>query len=136
MFLCFPSSFLLSSSFSLSSFSSLVVSFISYLSLLPFLQMAFAVNPQISHSCPISFPFCYSFVNYMLLSVCLSSCVSACVFVSLSICVQWRPAIPDVKGPTNFICYWRIFVIANIKNNKAGYTAQDAPSMRSFHLRK
>ena len=24
--------------------------------------------------------------------------------------------IPEVKGPTNFICYWRIFVIANIGN--------------------
>ena len=30
--------------------------------------------------------------------------------------VQWHPAIPDVKGPINFICYWRIFVIAIIGN--------------------
>ena len=28
--------------------------------------------------------------------------------------LQLRPAIPDVKGPPNLICYWRIFVIANI----------------------
>ena len=32
------------------------------------------------------------------------------------VCVQLSPAIPEVKGPTNFICYWRIFVIANIEN--------------------
>ena len=30
--------------------------------------------------------------------------------------IQLRPAIPEVKGPTNFICYWRIFVIANIEH--------------------
>ena len=29
---------------------------------------------------------------------------------------QLHPAIPEVKGLTNFICYWRIFVIANIEN--------------------
>ena len=34
----------------------------------------------------------------------------------IGISIQWHPAIPDVKGPTNFICYWRIFVIANIGN--------------------
>ena len=28
--------------------------------------------------------------------------------------LQLRPAIPDVKGPPNLICYWRIFAIANI----------------------
>ena len=32
--------------------------------------------------------------------------------------IQWRLAIPEVKGPTNFFCYWRIFVIANIENKK------------------
>ena len=32
--------------------------------------------------------------------------------------VQLRPAVPEVKGPRNFICYWRIFVIANIENEK------------------
>ena len=32
--------------------------------------------------------------------------------------VQLRPAIPDVKGPTNFICYWRIFVIGSNKSNR------------------
>ena len=26
---------------------------------------------------------------------------------------SYNTAIPDVKGPTNFICYWQIFVIAN-----------------------
>ena len=26
--------------------------------------------------------------------------------------------ITDVKGPTNFVCYWRIFVIANIGNKE------------------
>ena len=30
--------------------------------------------------------------------------------------IQLNPAIPKVKGPTNFICYWRIFVIAIIVN--------------------
>ena len=30
--------------------------------------------------------------------------------------VQLRPTIPDVKGPTTFICYWQIFVIANKGN--------------------
>ena len=30
--------------------------------------------------------------------------------------IQLSPAIPEVKGPTNFICYWRIFVIANIES--------------------
>ena len=29
--------------------------------------------------------------------------------------MNWRPLIPDVKGPTNF-SYWRIFVIVNIGN--------------------
>ena len=29
---------------------------------------------------------------------------------------QLHPAIPEVKGPTSFICYWWIFVIANIEN--------------------
>ena len=33
--------------------------------------------------------------------------VTRCVRVQLS------PAITDVKGPTNFFCFWRIFVIAN-----------------------
>ena len=28
--------------------------------------------------------------------------------------VQLRPSILDVKGLTNFICYWRFFIIANI----------------------
>ena len=28
--------------------------------------------------------------------------------------VQLNLGITDVKGPTNFICYWRIFLIANI----------------------
>ena len=28
--------------------------------------------------------------------------------------IQLRPAIPDVKGPPNLICYWWIFAIANI----------------------
>ena len=28
--------------------------------------------------------------------------------------IQLSPAIPDVKGPTNLICYWRIFIIANV----------------------
>ena len=32
--------------------------------------------------------------------------------------VQLHPAIPDVKGSTHFICYWGIFVIANIENKK------------------
>ena len=31
---------------------------------------------------------------------------------------QLSPRIPDDKGPTNVICYWRIFVIANIGNEK------------------
>ena len=33
--------------------------------------------------------------------------------------IQLSLAIPDLKGPTKFICYWRIFVIANkeIKRN-------------------
>ena len=33
--------------------------------------------------------------------------------------VQWRPAIPDVKGPTNFNCYWRFLLlpIQKIKRN-------------------
>ena len=28
--------------------------------------------------------------------------------------VQLNLRITDVKGPTNFICYWRIFLIANV----------------------
>ena len=32
--------------------------------------------------------------------------------------VLWNLAIMDVKEATNFICYWRIFVIANIGINK------------------
>ena len=28
--------------------------------------------------------------------------------------IQLSPVILDVKGPTSFICYWRIFAIANI----------------------
>ena len=32
--------------------------------------------------------------------------------------IQLHPAIPEVKGPTNFICYWRIFVITNMGNKE------------------
>ena len=27
--------------------------------------------------------------------------------------LQLNPAIPEVKGPINFIYYWRIFIIAH-----------------------
>ena len=30
--------------------------------------------------------------------------------------LQLNPAIPEVKAPTNFICYLQIFIIANIEN--------------------
>ena len=39
------------------------------------------------------------------------------VVISLNV-VQLSLGITDVKGPTNFICYWRIFVIANIGNKE------------------
>ena len=32
--------------------------------------------------------------------------------------IQLSPAIADVEGPKNFICYWRKFVIANIGSKK------------------
>ena len=34
----------------------------------------------------------------------------------VSFYIQLQPAIPDVKGSTNFICYWRIFIIADEEN--------------------
>ena len=34
----------------------------------------------------------------------------------ISLQVQLRSAIAEVKGPTNFICYWQIYAIANIEN--------------------
>ena len=38
-----------------------------------------------------------------------------------------RPYVP---------CYFRTTNVAISEDNKAGYTAQDAPSMRTFNLRK
>ena len=35
-----------------------------------------------------------------------------------SFVLQLKLGITDVKGPTNFICYWRIFVIANVGDNE------------------
>ena len=35
-------------------------------------------------------------------------------FIPSFIDIQLNLGITDVKGPTNFICYWRIFVVANI----------------------
>ena len=34
--------------------------------------------------------------------------------------IQLHPAITDVKGPTNSICYWRTFVIANKRDDLKG----------------
>ena len=42
------------------------------------------------------------------LNVCLPVCLSVCLSVQLNL------GVTDVKGPTNFIHYWRIFFIANI----------------------
>ena len=38
------------------------------------------------------------------------------LMICLLMFIQLRPAIPDVKVLKTFICYWRIFVIANIGN--------------------
>ena len=38
---------------------------------------------------------------------------SLCLRSEVKVKLQLSPAIPDIKGPTNFICYSRIFVIAN-----------------------
>ena len=72
------------------------------------------------HSNAATFTLCVTFrnlhtgSNFIKISL-LSSHVISILFVIL---IQLRPAIPDVKGPTNFIRYWRIFVIANIGNKK------------------
>ena len=38
------------------------------------------------------------------------------MFLERRYILQLHPAIPEVKGPTSFICYWRIFAIANKEN--------------------
>ena len=32
--------------------------------------------------------------------------------------IQLNLGITDVKRPTNFICYWRIFIIANTRDTE------------------
>ena len=43
-----------------------------------------------------------------------------------------------IPSPVVLSILWLMSALVHLKRypNKAGYTAQDAPSMRSFHLRK